>query len=638
MTTRKLTERHVRWSEVLSEFNCSLTFRAEKKGERPDALSRRGQDIPKLNEDPRLKEREFQLINDSLCTDQDIAFIAQIENENIPKGISLFEDEELQSLWDQGVEKDILTFKKLYVSIWKNERTFPTELGLKTSLSECMIDNRGALCFRNRIWMPDWEPLKTALIQRSHDSHATGHPGRDSTLAILSRNFYWPRMSTMVRQFCRNCDVCGRSHVWRTKRQGFLLPLPIPDRFHSELSIDFMTDLPAKNKDNPRYLMVITDRLLKSVTLQAMNSMDADNCAERFLNCHYRFHGFPKALTSDRGSNWVGDFWTSLCKGANIKQRLSTAFHLETDGATERMNQEVLAYLRAFISFSQLEWSKMLPSAQLALNNRNTSSLGMSPFFLEHGYHVEPIQQKVLCKSGTRTKSAKLAQIFLSRIKEAQQLATAAMASAQMQMEEQANRKRNPAPQFRVGDMVWLNLKNIATPQPKKKLAWVNAKYKIIKIISPHVVELDVPSQIWPRFHVELLRKASDDPLPSQSQDDIQPSPVYVQDKTGTPQPEQVVERILRAEKFRRGGAYIRRILVKWKGFAEPNWEDRENLEDTEALDKFEERFGKGDGVGENEGARQGPKREAATNEITRLSRGPKEIGKSGALWNGRSR
>lgn len=129
--------------------------------------------------------------------------------------------------------------------------------------------------------------MQTFLIQRTHDSHASGHPGRNNTFTILSRAFFWPGMSTMVRRFCRNCDVCGRSHVWRTKRQGLLLPLPVPERFHSELSIDFMTDLPIKEKGDQKYLMVITDRLLKSVTLEAMSSMNAEECAERFVQCHY---------------------------------------------------------------------------------------------------------------------------------------------------------------------------------------------------------------------------------------------------------------------------------------------------------------------------------------------------------------
>ena len=107
----------------------------------------------------------------------------------------------------------------------------------------------------------------------------------------------------MVRKFCRNCDVCGRSHVWRERRKGLLHPLPVPDRFHSELSIDFMTELPAQGAEDPRFLMVITDRLLKSVTLEAMTSMKATDCAERFFQCHYRFYGFPKFITSDKGFN-----------------------------------------------------------------------------------------------------------------------------------------------------------------------------------------------------------------------------------------------------------------------------------------------------------------------------------------------
>ncbi|KAI1006411.1 hypothetical protein K3495_g1803 [Podosphaera aphanis] len=234
-----------------------------------------------------------------------------------------------------------------------------------------------------------------------------------------------------------------------------------------------MTDLPTKNTEDPQYLMVITDRLLKSVTLEAMNSMNAEDCAERFLSCHYRFHGFPHAITSDRGSNWVGDFRKQLCKLTGMEQRLSTAFHPETDGATERMNQEVLAYLRAFISFSQMEWVSMLPTAQLAINNRDSSVSKLSPFFLTHGYHAEPVQLMSAEDKTPLSVRAKRAVKFVERIQEAQEFAAAAMAAAQQTMEEQANRKRDPPQQFRVGDKVWLSLKNIPSPQPKKKLAWV---------------------------------------------------------------------------------------------------------------------------------------------------------------------
>ncbi|KAI0997918.1 hypothetical protein K3495_g10276 [Podosphaera aphanis] len=193
----------------------------------------------------------------------------------------------------------------------------------------------------------------------------------------------------------------------------------------------------------------------------------------------------------------------------------------------------------------------MLPTAQLAINNRDNATSTLSPFFLEHGYHADPIQMKPSSNEKLSTQSKK-AEKFVERIYEAQEFAAAAMAAAQQAMEEQSNKKRNPAPLFGVGDKVWLSLKNIQTPQPKKKLAWVNAEYTVTKVISPHAMELDVPSKIWPRFHVDLLRKTSEDPLPFQIQDDSQPAPLT--DATDpNADPEQTVERILRAEKIRRG-------------------------------------------------------------------------------------
>jgi hypothetical protein len=145
----------------------------------------------------------------------------------------------------------------------------------------------------------------------------------------------------MVKRFCKNCDVCGRLHLWRKRRKRFLKFLPVSNRFYSELSIDFITDLPAKGEKDPRFLMVITDRLLKNCTLEAITFMEAENCAEVFVQCHYRFHEFPKFITLNKRSNWVGDFWTRLCELVKIEQRFSIAFHPKTDGATERINQEV---------------------------------------------------------------------------------------------------------------------------------------------------------------------------------------------------------------------------------------------------------------------------------------------------------
>jgi hypothetical protein len=109
----------------------------------------------------------------------------------------------------------------------------------------------------------------------------------------------------MVKRFYKNCDVCGRSHLWNKRRKRFLKPLPVPDRFHSELSIDFITDLPAKREEDPRFLMVIINRLLKSCTLKAITFIKAEDCAKVFVQCHYRFHKFLKFITLNKRSNWI---------------------------------------------------------------------------------------------------------------------------------------------------------------------------------------------------------------------------------------------------------------------------------------------------------------------------------------------
>ncbi len=157
-------------------------------------------------------------------------------------------------------------------------------------------------------------------------------------------------------------------------------------------------------------------------------------------------------------------------------------------------------------------------------------------------------------------------------------------------MENNANKHRKPAEKFKVGDKVWLNLKNVTTPQLKKKFSWTNAKYKITKEVAPDVYELDVPSGIHPRFFVDLLRRDPDDPLPSQKTDDSQ-SPPLLEGKT----PLFRVEKVLRAEKF----GNKRFVCVKWTDYKETTWEPRENLVLTDAFKNFVKQYGEGDNIGE---------------------------------------
>jgi hypothetical protein len=181
-----------------------------------------------------------------------------VDNKRISKGCDVFENQKAQLMWDKESQVNE-SFGELYRSFWRRNKTFSPQCAYwKILLGECNLNPRGVLQFRNRTLVPEWEPFRTHLIQKTHDSHVIGHPGKNSTFAILRRFFHWPGISQMVKRFYRNCDVCGRLYLWKKRRKKFLKPLPISDRFYSELSIDFITDLPAKKEENPRFLMVIT--------------------------------------------------------------------------------------------------------------------------------------------------------------------------------------------------------------------------------------------------------------------------------------------------------------------------------------------------------------------------------------------
>src|SRR5271163_2167307 len=617
MKTRRLTERQVRWSLILSRYKFKLAFRPGKLAGKPDALSRREQDVPKDASDERLQHRVTQLLKPEVlpmitkegkeaptihsypaslrCSKPLYSCTALLNTQSPPLTViepSLYaapvnpqERPSIEDLWTTALEQD-KSFEGIMDAIRREDRRFPPQLKLQVTMAECSLDERGRPRFRERLWAPEYEPLRTRIIQDTHDSVVTGHPGRDLLVSILSRRFYWPGLSQDVRRFVRNCDGCGSKKPWRERKWGLLKPLPIPERIWRDISIDFITKLPESNGSTN--CMVITDRLGKGVIFEDLPDIEAETVAKRFIRCFYRYHGLPDAIVSDRGSQFVGHLWRRICQLAGINQRLSSSYHPETDGATERMNQVWEEYIRLFCSDAQDDWAALLPSAELAINNRDATSTGVSPFFLGHGYHVEPFAFETEELRPTGKSPIQIGESILHKLREARNWAQAAIATAQQQQEEFANRHRQPAISFRVGDKVWLNLKNIKTNRPTKKLDDKNGKFTVTEIISSHAYRLNTPPGIDNVFHVSLLRPAGTDPLPSQVVTEAQPPAIIADDG----EEEFEVEEILQARTRKLGRGSRREVLVKWSGYAKPTWEPLASLEDTAALDTFERRYG----------------------------------------------
>lgn len=583
---QRLSERQARWALELSRFNYDLKYRKGALATLPDGLSRRPQDMPKNANDSRLTARTDQVLkparfgaietlpnenlNDCTPAQRDTSPTPTANNHN-----PLANDEDLSKLWEEAINTDD-SYTELLQAVRREDRKPPQSAGPGISLAKCALGEGHTLRYRHQLWVPNHEPLRTAIIAKIHENILNGHPGRETTFALLQREFYWPGYSRDVERYVRNCQVCGRTKAWKDKKHGLLQPLPVPARIWSDISMDFIVDLPPAKPNGATNLLVITDLLSKGVKLVPMVRITAEATAQAIVDHIVANHGLPNSTVSDRGGQFAGEVWEIVCKLLGIKRKLSTAYHPETDGATERMNQVVEQFLRAYCSFTQDDWGLLCCSAQLAINNRPASATGMSPFFLMHGYNVDSIQADLPNNiRNTRLSPAAAAETIVRKLRDGWETAQASIAWAKEKQEEYTNRKRSPEPRYKEGDYVWLALKNISTARPNKKLDWKNAKYKVTKVVNPLVMELDTPPGIYNRFHVSLLHPASNNPFPSQVTDDERPPPIV--DEGGDE--EWGVEKILRVTK--------QRALVKWIGYAKPTWEPIQYVKDTEAYEKF---------------------------------------------------
>jgi hypothetical protein len=600
MTVRDLTERQMRYSLTLSRYDFTIVYRPGKHGGLPDALTRREQDLPQDAEDERLTWRKMRLIKPEMCEPGVIPEDLLVESKELPvettsiAAIGTTQDldelhQSVETLWIKALKQDGI-YSQLKEAVLRRDRQFPTALKIRVSIADCEVDE-GQLLFRGRRWVPDDEPLQTKLVQTAHDGMLTGHPGKEGTLCLMRRRYFWPGMDTFVKRFVRNCLGCGRNTIWRDRRKGLLKPLPIPERKWQELSMDFITKLPES--DGYKNILVVTDRLGKGMDFIPLKNINAETLAWAMIEHIIGNHGLPTAIVSDRGTQIVEGMWSEICRILQIKQRLSTAFHPETDGSTERANQRVWAYLRHFVDYAQSNWAKLLPMAKLAINNQDAASTGVSPFFLDHGYHANTGTEILLPPLHREVENARnpreIAEATIAKLSEALLFAQASMAAAQETQERLANRTRDPAMAYKVGDKVWLDLRNVKTDRAHKKLSEQHAIFTVTKVVSGHAYKLDTPPGICSTFHTSLLRPLAQDPLPSQIQDDVQPPPI-IQDDVEEWEVEEILDQRMKRGRGR-GGPLRKEFLVKWVGYSTPTWSNASDFEDTEALDRYEARL-----------------------------------------------
>lgn len=222
----------------------------------------------------------------------------------------------------------------------------------------------------------------------------------------------------------------------------------------SDISLDFVTGLPS-SEDNPTILTVV-DRYSKMVHFIPLPKLpSAKETAEVMLAHVFRLYGFPRDVVSDQGPQFISRVWKEFCALLGATVSLSSGYHPQFNGQTERLNQELETGLRCLVSQSLASWSKHLIWVQYAHNTLPCSSSGLSPFQYIYGY------QPPLFLEVEREVSVPSAQVLVHHCHRVWKGARQMLLRSAAGCKGVADQRRTVPPSYRPGQRVWLSTRDI---------------------------------------------------------------------------------------------------------------------------------------------------------------------------------
>ena len=419
-----------------------------------------------------------------------------------------------------------------------------------------------------RICVPNFPKFRQRLLYLYHDHPTAGHLGFSKTYNQLSRRFYWKGMREYVKLYVETCSRCKASKSLSLKPAGLLQPLSIPSRRWSTISMDFVVGLPVTKEGFDSILSVIDSLSKMAHFIPTTSSLTAADLVLLFADRVVRYHGLPSTIVSDRDPKFVSEFWHQFCRRFAIRRALSTAWHPQTDGQTERLNRTIEQMLRTYIQSREEEWPHLLPALELAYNCTPHSATGLSPFEVMIGENPVRGQDLDVIETFPPTATPPMTKAFRLLVDRA----AVHLEHAKNLQKAYADGSRRPL-EFTIGDMVWVSTRHMVLSGNRKFQQRYVGPYRILERIGKVAYKLDLPPSmnIHPVFHVSLLTPHKPRPSDMAAPQDWDPD-----DEAEDGSPVYEVENILDQQ----GEGPSARYLVKWKGFsdADATWEPLSHL------------------------------------------------------------
>ncbi|KAL5514485.1 hypothetical protein ACEPAG_2574 [Sanghuangporus baumii] len=555
MTAQNLSRRQARWALELSRYNFKILHWPGKKNQ-ADELSRRSDYMPEDKDNLGVTLLPPDTIKQQTLRRTEINGLYRLETEMVTISDPI-----------------IRTIKRNYNSEEAKQEIMAIR---KSNGYSC---RNGLHYVTNALYVPPSANLRALLIRRHHDHKPAGHPGAEKTIELVKRAYYWPRMEEMIREYIASCDICQRAKPIRQFRNPPLQPLQASRQPWETITCDLITDLPVSNEGYSA-ILVIVDKLTKmGKFIPCQGIPNAKQLARLFRQHVFKYYGAPKRVISDRGSNFTAQFLKEFCRLIDVDWKTSTAYHPQTDGQTERLNQELEQYLRCYVSYRQTDWAEYIDIAEFAYNNRKHSTTHQSPFYTLYGWHPH------LDVAETGDSNVPEAIDHLEELRQVQQEAYNSIRQANEAMKLYADLHRGKLPEYKPGDEVLLDMRNLSRLEPTKKLAmkWAGP-YKVEKAVGQVSFRLRLPETlpIHPVFHASLLRPYKRKEYPGRPILDELP-PIEVEGAA-----EYEVEMIHDTRRHRNKVQY----LIQWKGYQERTWEPLDNLKNSyQMVEAFHKRY-----------------------------------------------
>ncbi|WVZ74857.1 hypothetical protein U9M48_022981 [Paspalum notatum var. saurae] len=430
------------------------------------------------------------------------------------------------------------------------------------------LDEEGVLWFKNRLVVPKDMELRKKILDEAHTSMFTLHPGSNKMYQDLKQKFWWTRMKREIAKYVSECDVCQRVKADHLKPAGMLQPLAVPAWKWEDIHMDFIVGLPRTQKGYDS-IWVIIDRFTKSAHfIPVKTTYRAKQYAELYISRIVSLHGVPLTITSDRGSLFLSRFWEQLQTALGTNLIHSSAYHPQTSGQVERVNQILEDMLRACALTYSTKWDECLPLAEFAYNNSYQKSLDMAPFEALYGRRCRtPLNwsepgERVTFGPDLVTQAEEQVKFIHDNLKR-----------AQSRQKSYSDKRRRPLV-FEKDDHVYLRvspMKGVHRFGVKGKLAprYVGP-FRITEQCGPVAYRLELPphlAAVHDVFHVSQLKKCLRVP-----EEEIDTSQIQIQpDLTYEEKPIKILDQKQRSTRRRTINFY----KVQWSNHSkeEATWE-----------------------------------------------------------------